>query len=86
MIRDWDSVLAALGHGGLKEGQIINRLLEEFDKKRKKEITDSEVLEAISQNKEKNTKVRVAKSKSGIIVKVFEPFGNVFTSPVGVKQ
>jgi guanosine-3',5'-bis(diphosphate) 3'-pyrophosphohydrolase len=67
--RDWDSVLAALGHGGLKEGQIINRLLEEFDKKRKKEITDSEVLEAISQNKEKNTKVRVAKSKSGIIVK-----------------
>ena len=43
--------------------------MEEFDKKRKKEITDSEVLEAISQNKEKNTKVRVAKSKSGIIVK-----------------
>ena len=26
--RDWDSVLAALGHGGLKEGQIINKLLE----------------------------------------------------------
>jgi GTP pyrophosphokinase len=24
--RDWDSVLAAVGHGGLKEGQIVNKL------------------------------------------------------------
>ena len=22
--RDWDSVLAAIGHGGLKEGQVFN--------------------------------------------------------------
>ena len=27
--RDWDAVLAAIGHGGLKEGQVVNRLLEE---------------------------------------------------------
>ena len=27
--RDWDSVLAAIGHGGLKEGQVVNRLVEE---------------------------------------------------------
>jgi GTP pyrophosphokinase len=26
--RDWDSVLAAIGHGGLKEGQVVNKLLE----------------------------------------------------------
>ena len=26
--RDWDAVLAAIGHGGLKEGQVVNRLLE----------------------------------------------------------
>ena len=25
--RDWDAVLAAIGHGGLKEGQVVNRLL-----------------------------------------------------------
>ena len=24
--KDWDSVLAAIGHGGLKEGQVVNRL------------------------------------------------------------
>ena len=27
--RDWDSVLAAVGHGGLKESQIVNRMMEE---------------------------------------------------------
>ena len=25
--RDWDSVLAAVGHGGLKEGQVVNKML-----------------------------------------------------------
>ena len=30
--RDWDSVLAAIGHGGLKEGQVVNRLMEEYSK------------------------------------------------------
>ena len=45
--RDWDSVLAAIGHGGLKEGQVVNRLLEEYRKKAEKELTDAQVLEAI---------------------------------------
>ena len=30
--RDWESVLAALGHGGLKEGQIINKMKEMYDR------------------------------------------------------
>ena len=29
--RDWDSVLASIGHGGLKEGQVINKMIEERD-------------------------------------------------------
>ena len=65
--RDWDSVLAAVGHGGLKEGQVVNKLIEEYDKKHKKEITDSEILETISEGKEK---AQVAKKvKGGIVVK-----------------
>ncbi len=35
-LKDWDSVLAALGHGALKEGQIINKLIEEYEKEREK--------------------------------------------------
>ena len=47
--RDWDAVLAAIGHGGLKEGQVVNRLLEEYEKEHKKEITDENILEKISE-------------------------------------
>lgn len=35
-VRDWDSILAALGHGALKEGQIMNKLVEEYEKDYKK--------------------------------------------------
>jgi GTP pyrophosphokinase len=64
--RDWDSVLAAVGHGGLKEGQVVNKLIEEYEKKHKKEVTDEEILEAVTDAKEKTT---VSKSKGGITVK-----------------
>ena len=65
--RDWDAVLAAIGHGGLKEGQVVNRLLEEYEKEHKKEITDETILEKISEAN--SQKVHIAKSKSGIVVK-----------------
>ncbi|MGN0297698.1 MAG: RelA/SpoT family protein [Lachnospiraceae bacterium] len=44
--RTWDAVLAAIGHGGLKEGQIVNKLLDEYKKKKKSEMTDSELIES----------------------------------------
>ena len=64
--RDWDSVLAAIGHGGLKEGQVFNKLVEAYDKGNKKNLTDEQVLEAASETQEK---LHIAKSKSGIVVK-----------------
>lgn len=66
--RDWESVYAALGHGGLKEGQIINKLQEEYNKKNRKEITDKKILETISEVKESKLPVQ-KKSKGGIVVK-----------------
>ena len=65
--RDWESVLAAIGHGGLKEGQVVNRLMEEYQKDHKKEIPDETILETLSGVP--SQKVHIAKSKSGIIVK-----------------
>ena len=65
--RDWDAVLAAIGHGGLKEGQVVNRLQEEYEKEHKKEITDETILEKISEANRQ--KVHIARSKSGIVVK-----------------
>ena len=65
--RDWDSVLAAIGHGGLKEGQVVNRLMEEYSKEHKQELTDEVVLEKVAEAS--RNKVHIAKSKSGIVVK-----------------
>lgn len=64
--RDWDSVLAAIGHGGLKEGQVFNKLMEAYEKEHAKKITDQEVLEATSDAHEK---LRLVKSKGGIVVR-----------------
>ena len=66
--RDWDSVLAAVGHGGLKEGQIINRMLELYDKAHKKEVTDEEILAAVAANEAVRKPVQI-KSRSGIVVR-----------------
>lgn len=64
--RDWDSVLAAIGHGGLKEGQVFNKLVEAYDKENKKNLTDEQVLEAATENQEK---LHITKNKGGIIVR-----------------
>ena len=65
--KDWDAVVAAIGHGRLKEGQIVNRLADEYNKDHRQEITDEAVLEKVAEAS-KNV-VHIAKSKSGIIVK-----------------
>ena len=64
--RDWDSVLAAIGHGGLKEGQVLNKLADGYDKVHKKELTDKKVMEAVSENRDK---LHVGKKQGGIVVK-----------------
>ena len=66
--RDWDSVYAAIGHGGLKEGQIINRMQEMYDKEHKKGVSDEEVLAAVAAGN-LPAKPKAAKPRSGIVVK-----------------
>ncbi len=64
--RDWDSLLAAVGHGSLKEGQVVNRLHEEWQKTKRKEITAEEaVREILSADRIKPMRTR---PKGGIIV------------------
>ncbi|MBR5361244.1 MAG: bifunctional (p)ppGpp synthetase/guanosine-3',5'-bis(diphosphate) 3'-pyrophosphohydrolase, partial [Lachnospiraceae bacterium] len=66
--RDWESVLAAIGHGALKEGQIVNRMVEMYDEDHKKEITDEEIASEIADAAAKADK-SYGKSGNGIIVK-----------------
>ncbi|MCI9163033.1 MAG: bifunctional (p)ppGpp synthetase/guanosine-3',5'-bis(diphosphate) 3'-pyrophosphohydrolase [Lachnospiraceae bacterium] len=64
--KDWDSVLASIGHGGLKEGQVINKMIEERNKKLKNEVTDKNILDGLS---DISTKVPISKKSNGIVVK-----------------
>ena len=53
---DWDSVMAAIGRGGLKEGQIVNRLLDEMHKEQETHVTDEDLIRNIEENAQKPKK------------------------------
>lgn len=64
--RDWDSLLAAVGHGSLKEGQIVNRLYEEWKKTQEENVTEAQLLADI--NERGGEKPRTVHHKGSIIV------------------
>ncbi len=64
--QDWDALCAAVGHGGIKEGQIIHRLMEEHQKEQKLHVTAEDI---IKKSEETTSKRPDKKSKSGIVVK-----------------
>ncbi len=64
--RNWEAVLAAVGHGGLKEGQVVNKLEELYDKDHKNKLTDEEVLAAVTASP---AAPRVSGSSNAIVVK-----------------
>lgn len=59
--RDWDATLAAIGHGGLKEGQIFNKMVELYDAEYKKVISDEEIIANIEANGKKVMKINPGK-------------------------
>ena len=69
--KDWESILASVGHGGLKEGQVVNKLLEEYEKEKKAKVTDAEILDTIGDQALQDTKdaPKKKRSKGGIVVK-----------------
>lgn len=73
--RDWDSLLAAVGHGGMKESQVITRLLEEDEKNKRKNMTDKKVMENLENAKaeqEHTVKHKPSGKGSGVIIKGIE--------------
>lgn len=68
--RDWDAILAAIGHGALKEGQIINKMQEFYDRDHPKQISDEEIIASVEEHSIKHPQTQG--SKSGIVVKGIE--------------
>ncbi len=66
--RDWEAVLAAIGHGGLKEGQIVNKMVEMYDKDHPKVVSDEEIIAAVEENAQAQRPTHM-RSKNGITVK-----------------
>ena len=63
--KDWDNIYASIGHGALKEGQVLSRLQDEYDKRHPHEMTDEELLETLPDKKVKKPEVVV---KGSVIV------------------
>ncbi len=64
--KDWESLMASIGHGGLKEGQIVNKLLDLYDRDHQKQLTDEDILNKAQENRKEDS--QKTSSKSGIIV------------------
>ena len=47
--KDWDAVRAAVGHGGLREGQIVNRMKEMYDRDHPHIMSDEEIIEDVKE-------------------------------------
>ena len=63
--KEWDAVYAAIGHGGLKEGQVVNKMQELYERDHAKQITDDEVLKDLDEQTRKSIKRR---RNGGIVV------------------
>ena len=47
--RDWESILAAIGHGGIKEGQVVNKLLDIYTEDHKRKLSSEEIIQQVQQ-------------------------------------
>lgn len=68
-LKNWDAVLAAVGHGGLKEGQVVNKLVEEYEKTNRKQLTDQDALMEIADKNKVDRGPTKIRKRSGITVK-----------------
>ncbi len=66
--KDWESMLASVGHGGLKEGQIIGKMNDVYKKIKADNITDEEILTNIA-NKDNDFIRDFKRTHGGITVK-----------------
>ena len=64
---DWDAVRAAVGHGGLKEGHIVNKMYELYERDHPEHISDEEIAKNIN-DAHKDKFISGIKGKGGIVV------------------
>ena len=69
-LKDWNAALASVGHGGLKESQVVNKLLETKQKADRRNMTDADVINAnLAENQDITNPTVKKNQKGGIVVK-----------------
>ena len=68
-LKDWDTVLASIGNGHLKETQVINRMYDAYLKDHPVIVTDEEAIRAIEEKKKNQQSQPHRQSRSGVIVR-----------------
>ena len=66
--KDFNTLCSSVGFGGLKEGQVVNRLIEEVKKQEKKNQTVEDVIKNMQENAQKAQGGKKKKG-SGVVVK-----------------
>ncbi len=66
---DWESCLAAVGHGGLNEGQVVSRMYDQYLKDFKEEVTDESVIEDTEKKSNNDIRNKVVSSGNGVVVR-----------------
>ena len=67
--RDWDALLAAIGHGGMKEGQVVNKLLDLYTEDHRHQATNEEIIQQVQQNSLRSICAATAGGTGSVIVK-----------------
>ena len=66
---DWSSCLATVGHGGLKESQIVNRMYDEYKKDHIVPLSDADVMDSVADKPQAaQQQTQQGRSRSGIVV------------------
>ena len=66
---DWDALMAAIGHGALKEGQVVNRLLEVYEAENKVPMTDEEATQKVEEQAENRHMTPKSRKGNAIVVR-----------------
>ncbi len=66
---DWEQVIASVGRGGIKEGQVVNRLIDMYERDHYVPQSDEDVIRDVEENTKKQEIRKERRSRSGITVR-----------------